>query len=342
MNITRKVFLNNECDYAPSAAIFSGKSYKIFNFHCETYALYNKFFCKLNTNKICYIFSSICFSNCVNKFYALKKGDYKKIYILDLYFNEIDSIPLSMPYCFKANYECITYDNVNDKIILSHPSGLLSFTKEGYFIKEEVSKASLNEISSSNVMTNSCSCNIIRSRVLITSVLSCFNKLFITYIKNNSSFISELSSCGNIINTYYIDDNIFISQMFLGSSNLEFLVRKNNKYCYIYESDYSLRPKKMCKCTPKCPKSNDFRSKVVESIALIETAIAEILHSESEKLNRGIEMASDCKELLKMNDSVNELVTNVTLLENALKEKLSVVLENDNISNCNTINVLKK
>lgn len=337
INIVNKVFLNNRCDFLSYAAIYSGKSYKLFNYNEYYYDLYNKYFCKVNSNKTCHIYVSICNGKFNNIYYALKKNDARKVYVLDEYFNEIDSINLSMPYNYKANYECITYDYVNDKIILSHNNNVLSFTREGYFIKSELSKFALSEMSSrENIYRYQCNCaRACSERHLITSVFFYSSKLLITYNKNNSVYIGEVSKCGNITNSYYIDDSIVVKQMFEVRGRLQLLVIKSDKYTYIYDTDYNI--KKNYQPSYCCQNKNckDGYNKIIESIALIETSIAEIIHSESEKINKGISMASDCKELLDINESASEMITNVTLLETQLKEKLKVVSNSENSKNYN-------
>ncbi len=68
---------------------------------------------------------------------------------------------------------------------------------------------------------------------------------------------------------------------------------------------------------------------LIESIALEETALSHILNAEGEKLQKAIAM--DCisvAELLEVNESVVNMVSAVSALEGALKDKLEFVSNN--------------
>ena len=68
---------------------------------------------------------------------------------------------------------------------------------------------------------------------------------------------------------------------------------------------------------------------LIESIALEETALSHILDAEGEKLQKAIAM--DCisvAELLEVNESVVNMVSAVSALEGALKDKLEFVSNN--------------
>ena len=68
---------------------------------------------------------------------------------------------------------------------------------------------------------------------------------------------------------------------------------------------------------------------LIESIALEETALSHILNAEWEKLQKAIAM--DCisvAELLEVNESVVNMVSAVSALEGALKDKLEFVSNN--------------
>lgn len=68
---------------------------------------------------------------------------------------------------------------------------------------------------------------------------------------------------------------------------------------------------------------------LVESIALMETALSHILNAQGEKIQAALAMeCTDICQLLEVNDSVTNVVNAVTALEQTLKDKLEFVANN--------------
>ena len=70
----------------------------------------------------------------------------------------------------------------------------------------------------------------------------------------------------------------------------------------------------------RCDAIND----LIESVALGEAALAHILNAEGEKLQAVIAKKPCTEELLKVNDSVQRMVTAITRLEVILQTKLEL------------------
>ena len=66
---------------------------------------------------------------------------------------------------------------------------------------------------------------------------------------------------------------------------------------------------------------------ILESIALQETALSHIINAEGEKIQKAIDIATDVCDLLKIDQSVNQTITQVMLLENVLYSKLQAILQ---------------
>lgn len=81
-------------------------------------------------------------------------------------------------------------------------------------------------------------------------------------------------------------------------------------------------PKIECSNINKCCAA----SSLLQSIALEETAISHILNAEGEKLQKAISL-HDCshKDLLEINNSVEDMVDKITSLEIVLKAKLDLI-----------------
>lgn len=66
---------------------------------------------------------------------------------------------------------------------------------------------------------------------------------------------------------------------------------------------------------------------ILQSISMQETALAQILNSEAEKLKKVICMTNCIEELLEVNESVQQTVNTVAQLECCLKEKAIYAME---------------
>lgn len=65
-------------------------------------------------------------------------------------------------------------------------------------------------------------------------------------------------------------------------------------------------------------------SDIIQSVALVQAALAHILNAEGEKIQRVVEDAESFDEILAVNQSVNSVVNSVTMLEIVLKSKLAL------------------
>ncbi|MEG1963359.1 MAG: hypothetical protein RR123_00630 [Clostridia bacterium] len=77
---------------------------------------------------------------------------------------------------------------------------------------------------------------------------------------------------------------------------------------------------------------------IIESVALEETGIAHILNAEGEKIQKALELAQNVDDLLKINCSVQNTITNITNLECALFNKIKTIINVD----CNDCPVVEK
>ncbi|MGN0365537.1 MAG: hypothetical protein ACI4E5_06305 [Suilimivivens sp.] len=82
-------------------------------------------------------------------------------------------------------------------------------------------------------------------------------------------------------------------------------------------------PKIECTDIDKCCAA----SSVLQSIALEETAISHILNAEGEKIQKVLCLHNcDCKDILAVNQSVQDTVDKITSLEIVLKSKLDLII----------------
>lgn len=322
MNINKKIPLIEKCDTIIENATFKNNTFN-FTTNKKEILLYNKCLQKTATIKTYYQYKYI--SNNL----ALKNKDNDFIYIINELYQEIDKIKLTIPSKYKQNYIAIT--ETKDKIFLATNTTIISVTKDGYFIKEELKKTTKNKISSYIKK----SCNNISYTSNITTINIYCNDLYIAYIKNNSAYISLIKN-GEIVNTNYIDENIKINSI-INTKELNLLITKHNKYKYMYVIDIK------CHC-----KTNNTEKKncheIISSIAHIESALANILNSEGEKIQKIIKISNCPKEILKTNQSVSDTINNISHLESILTKKLDLAIKQggDNKCQCQLSKIAKQ
>lgn len=110
---------------------------------------------------------------------------------------------------------------------------------------------------------------------------------------------------------------------------LEFLILaiKNCRLCLL-RCVICIEPCSCCKencCMIPCVEKRV--CDILESIALQETALSHIINAEGEKIQKAIDIATDVCDLLKIDQSVNQTITQVMLLENVLYSKLQAILQ---------------
>lgn len=343
MKILRKIPLHSCEEKFYTGALFSGCSYKFLAPKKELIDIYTTKLNKVCSKNICDAYESISLSKKNEEYYVIKENDYENIYVINNKFEELCTVKLNVPVKYKKKIYSISLDCENCKIYITLDNIVYSVTLQGDFIKEEISKCSLDKMRCSTVRQINYRCcsgyNPVNLKITCASFI-CGN-LVVAYIKNESLYISKLSESGNIIDTIYIDDDIFVNEIFSVKGKIELLVTKQNKYNYIYITDLSCCSKlckNMCEIVNKCEHKSpcaceknkcckDEICDIIESIALIETAISHILNAEGEKIQKAVKIACKCEDLIEVNESVARTITNVTMLESVLTDKLSLAIK---------------
>ncbi|MEG2457599.1 MAG: hypothetical protein RSB41_01755 [Bacilli bacterium] len=289
------------------------------------------------------------------------------IYRATFNYHELDSIKLKIPSEYKMHINSIFLNTCFNKILVCTNKKVYSVDLCGNFITSEISGSSIQSLlggSKAEVYRSNGCCNAL-IKVENSNYFSCSgyycNDKIVCYVKDNSAYAARISSNGNIISNDYIGDDIVINSILDVSGNLQFLVTRNKKYNYIYLTNLCCRNaceccNTECKCDSECyvcnscdscnecnecncdadymeiinccnKKSKCFAGDIIESIALIETALSHILNAEGEKIQKIIEISDDPCELIKVNDSVNQVIKNITFLEHVLYNKLELAKE---------------
>ncbi len=286
------------------------------------------------------------YAECPNGgFFVSKEGDNSNLYVLDSNLNEVDQVPLNVPdSSYIKDIQGIAYDPDLSKLYVAHNDKVFSTNNQGDFIKDEINPTSLASISnttSSVVSSGSCRKPIVTSSTSssINSLGLVDNNLLVTYNQNGSSFMSKITTNGNLVNTRHIDDGIEPNTTFETSKGVHVLAKKNNNYNYLYTFDKNNCKKNCCEivldsecrvdieCDDGPCNLDGSLCEVVRSVALIENALAKLIECESEKVKATIEKSRCSKELLDINNSVSKTIVNISMLEQVLKEKLEVALQ---------------
>ncbi|MFI3308017.1 MAG: hypothetical protein R3Y21_05565 [Mycoplasmatota bacterium] len=319
------------CKKVYKSALFKDCKFVLSMPKTKSIVLFNPCLKGLKVLNTCHAFNKICCSKCFNEYYATKEDVFDYIFVLDKNYNEIDKIKLKLPNDYYKELLSISYDYNNCKIILTNKKNVFSVTTQGDFIKDELSKSTIKKISfEKKLQINKC-CQT--TKVMCPKITCCVyfcSQLYISYIIDSSLYVSSISDIGNIIDTYFIDDFIFIESMFEYEQSLCFLVTKKDDYSYIYFTDLCCC--KTCDITDDCECRLDCEcdnvnccDEIICSIASMENSLSCILNSEGKKLQNGIKLACSVDELLKLNCSVSNTITDITFLETVLYNKLKLV-----------------
>lgn len=272
-------------------------------------------------NCICYDFNEKCF-------YATVKNLNNTIFKLDHCFN----IKCSFNVQNNLLNDCIvalTFDKCLNQIIICTANSVLSFCTK-------TKKAKILYCTNTECLKG---------------ILWIDNKFILTTFSNHNYFIKAYTKCFKEINSCCVDNQVIpITLIHNGNNNCNskpaidaFVLKKlrfpymcqyvlPNNFFNIYdcESDNSSDCNLNCRCNYICNRDNSQNcTDIIKSIALIETSIAHILNAESEKIQRAVSQSYDIEQLLCINHSVNQTITNIISLEHALYDKLRCALNNN-------------
>lgn len=178
----------------------------------------------------------------------------------------------------------------------------------------------------------------------IMDVLCICPCILLTAYRYNKKYIVVINQCGEKIKCYCIDDSSIPKNLIFNpctsdchNSPIWAFVLKKNCYPYlcntdIFFDDLGFIPyccnyeicKECCCCENPCP-DHDPCKDIMESIALIETAMSHILNAEGEKIQKILATTDDIDKIMCVNREVNKTIVNATHLEHTLYAKLSAL-----------------
>lgn len=280
--------------------------------------------CSSATHRYCTCreYDCICYDYCEHCFWASSRMCCGKLFKLDCYMNEIDCIKLRGV----EEYGVITgvsYNCCKNALIVSFPCTVV-----------EVDKCS----EETKVLYST-------REYWIMDVLSLCPCMLLTVLRCNKRYIIVINECGEVIECYCIESSCMPRNLIFNPCVSECnkfpiwaFVLKKCCYPYICRTDISyddlgFRPCccnyeicDECCCKKPCP-DHDPCKDIMESVALIETALSHILNAEGEKIQKVLATTDDIDKIMCVNKEVNKTIVNATHLEHTLYAKLSALSE---------------
>ncbi|MBU3110041.1 hypothetical protein [Clostridium lacusfryxellense] len=108
------------------------------------------------------------------------------------------------------------------------------------------------------------------------------------------------------------------------------IIKSGNHYYYLHAPNVRVSDEDCKRChisnkgvTPRC--KSQAVTDIIESIALQEIELAHIINVEGEKIQRGIALATNIDELISLDSTVNQTLTNVIKIQMLLHFKLEEI-----------------
>lgn len=180
----------------------------------------------------------------------------------------------------------------------------------------------------------------------IIGVLSICPCMVLTVFRCNRCYIIIINPCGEKIGCFCVDGPSFPANLIFNpcasdchkSPIWAFVLKKN---CYPYLCSTDIRYEDLgfmpyccnyeiceaCCCDQEHHPSQDPCKDIMESIALMETALSHILNAEGEKIQKVLAVTDDIDKIMCVNREVNKTIINATHLEHTLYAKLSALPE---------------
>lgn len=280
-------------------------------------------------------YDNFCYDFKEDVFWATSKKCPYKIFKLSCCFKEIDCIQIcTHEYC-DGMVTGISYDCCKDSLLVSFLNCIVLVCKED---------------ESTTLVSHSC-------HEWITGVFSLCPGYIVTSLKDKKQIVSIYDECNRLVNQFCVPCKFKLENIIFNpcrdkkhdnkcdcdsKKEYDFDVFVVKKGCYPYvitttltECELSFTP---CHCNYESCKDCDKEKcrkehaciQIVESIALVEAAISEILVAESKKIKKVITLTDDIDdidEIICVNKQVNQMIVNVTHLEQVLYNKLSKIKE---------------
>ncbi len=283
---------------------------------------YNKKLEEIDIHRVCKGYELLCYDNYYNCFWATSKKERNKILKLDNYFKEITSIYIKV-----KNIQYL----VIDKIKCTDEKTLTLYGEFGQIIIEKDEKYVY--ICNENIENNTLGKHFVE-------IMG--NKIYCSGNKSANWKITDDKSNKYNINCplpYNCDiiDTAYSNLKYCEKEDFYMLLKKNYDNTYIFKLEIFNNTEQDCNISLLNENSlnyNDGIGEIIKSIALMESSLSHILIAEGEKIQKVLCSTDNACDILKVNDSVNKTIVNISHLEQILYSKLSIAHELTNASNC--------
>lgn len=264
-------------------------------------------------------YSAICYDTREHCFWAVNNKGHNQVYKLNKAMLEMDCISVKMGELCGAQITGISYDCEDDLILLSFPHHIVALNK------------------------NSCIPPTIRLCIkdaFCLSVMSVAPYYIVACLRDNEEYTCIYTNEDRLLKKCAFSKEYIIEDFVLYFSNdkLYYYVLATKGGCYPYlirfelDSSIDFFSVNCCNwlCCDKsdgCPNSGSATEDLLESIALMETALSSILNAESEKIQKILSSSCDAEVLLQSNNSTYLTLTKAIHLEQILFDKLIFIKE---------------
>lgn len=260
-------------------------------------------------------YAAICYDSINYCFWVSDAQQHNVVYCLDSDLNELQCFYVQMN--LTGDIQQIAYQEERDTLLLSYTDGIAEITKNGEFLHK---------------------CPL--PLPACHTALPFADAFALIRISQNMSFFDIVSSQGDMLESYdlpvegVIKDMLWDHDKMATGSSLCFLLllQKPDGCCFCRCILKPCTCKQPCCCEMDC--KTDCICKLLSSIACMEAALSHILNAEGEKLQRAIALSDSICELLEVNRSIIQTITNVTMLEQVLYAKLTAIQERQNDVSC--------
>lgn len=324
----RKITLPTQCCSTYKSIAFDGCFFYLTSPDLCQIVKFNKDFCEIGRIDVSKPYSCICYDSHERCFWCSTSSHCATLFKLDCNFTEIDCISLNS----ESNGAIITglsYDCGERRLIVTTLNRVLcvntSACQNGELIAQVCSK-----------------CNM--------GVLAVFPSYIIIEIQDSKQYLAiydcdfSLKCTIDIPKGYIAEDIIFDPCQPDICHNQHFYLLATKKCCssHVIKCDLDCCELEICGCNffsheqccceQPCPthSCND----VIESVALIEKALAEILHTEGMKLQKIIASSDDVNQILAANKAIDDVIVKITHLEIILHDKLATIKDCCRLENC--------
>lgn len=283
---------------------------------------YTENLCEVECIKVIRPYTCICYDSCNNCFWATTDCANNKLYKLDECFMEVDAITLE-----SMEHPCgvitgVSYDCQQNRLVVSFVDYIVlvdvKCPKECILINQKCSVWNTGVLS-------------IAPYYLVTELHN-FHQDIVVY---DDDFKVQCKI--QIPKGYVAQTVLFYPCRDRCNQNLTCYLLATKHGCYSYLIEFTLEccditvcPCNFWICHKRCEEEHCHDldgacSDIVESIALIETALSHILNAEGEKLQKIIASTDSVEKIMCANKSIQDTVTSITHLEIVLHDKLESV-----------------